>query len=144
MGAGHLGPSAYSVNAVSVAEFSVAAIALSLKRAWRAMIGAQLDGQFPAGRECAGAYRSRVGLVSMGMIGRLVREQLRALDVEIWAYDPFLNGEQADALEVKSTPLESLFSALRCGKPACAVAKGNKGHDHGGVAGGDEAGRDVD
>ncbi|MFH1498623.1 MAG: hydroxyacid dehydrogenase [Verrucomicrobiota bacterium] len=101
--------SAYAMNAVPVSEFTLAAILLSLKNAWRYMLGTKRDGAFPDKAPCAGAYGSKVGLVSLGMIGRLVRERLRPFDVEVLAYDPFVTREQAAALNVEIVSLEEIF-----------------------------------
>lgn len=101
--------SAYAMNAVPVAEFTLAAILMSLKQAWYYMVRTQLDRRFPPARVGAGAYGSRVGLVSLGMIGRLVRERLRPFDVKVLAYDPFVSKEQATALDVEMVSLEEIF-----------------------------------
>jgi len=41
------------------------------------------------------AYGSTVGLVSLGMVGRLVRERLRPFDLRVVAYDPYVASEEA-------------------------------------------------
>ncbi len=101
--------SAYAMNAVPVAEFTLATILMSLKQAWHYMVRTQLDGRFPPMRESAGAFGSKVGLISLGMIGRLVRERLRPFDVEVLAFDPFVTREQATALGVEMVSLEEIF-----------------------------------
>jgi phosphoglycerate dehydrogenase-like enzyme len=58
-----------------------------------------------------GALGSVVGLVSYGTIGRLVRERLRAFDLEVIVYDPFLSEEEARAEGVRKTGLDELFAA---------------------------------
>ncbi|HEY8967091.1 MAG TPA: hydroxyacid dehydrogenase [Candidatus Methylacidiphilales bacterium] len=105
--------SAAAANAVPVAEFTLAQIILALKRAhW---YGAELrrTREYPRydaeeGR-VAGAYRSTVGIVSLGLIGRRVRELLRLLDVRVVAYDPFVAEEEAARLGVELVPLDELF-----------------------------------
>ncbi len=101
--------SAYAMNAVPVSEFTLASILFSLKNAWRYVIGAKLNGAMSKRQSCAGAYGSKVGLVSLGMIGRLVRERLRPFDVEVLAYDPFVTREQAAALGVEMVSLDEIF-----------------------------------
>ena len=101
--------SAYAMNAVPVAEFTLATILLSLKQAWYCLMRTQLDGKFPAPRRCAGAFGSKVGLISLGMIGRLVRERLRTFDVEVLAFDPFVTPDQAMAIGVEMVSLEEIF-----------------------------------
>lgn len=101
--------SAYAMNAVPVSEFTLAAILFSLKNVWRYALGAKREGRFPSRIPCAGAYGSKVGLVSLGMIGRLVRERLRPFDVEVLAYDPFVTREQAAAIGVEMVSLDEIF-----------------------------------
>ncbi len=101
--------SAWGANAVPVAEFAFAQIVLALKRAWphaMALRGARAWSRLPV----AGAFASTVGLVSLGMIGRLLCERLRTLDVRILAHDPFVSPEAARALGAELRPLGALFA----------------------------------
>lgn len=98
-------------NAVPVAEFTLAHIILSLKRAWQSARDSRSarkfvrdDGAMPS------CYGSVVGLISVGLIGRLVAERLRQLDVRVLCYDPFLTENDAQALGVESCTLERVFS----------------------------------
>jgi phosphoglycerate dehydrogenase-like enzyme len=59
----------------------------------------------------AGAYVSTVGLVSLGMVGRLVRERLRAFDLRVVAHDPYVTTEAAQVLGVDLVSLEELFAS---------------------------------
>ena len=101
--------SAYAANAVPVAEFSLAQILLSLKRVWTYVIRGKLEGKAVARIPVPGAYGSVVGLVSLGMIGRRVAELLRAFDVKVIAYDPFVAPAAAAALGVELVSLEDVF-----------------------------------
>lgn len=101
--------SAYAMNAVPVAEYTLAAILLSLKNFWKQAYGAKQLGRYPERVPCAGGYRSKVGLISLGMIGRLVRERLRPFDMEVLTYDPFVTPEQATALGVEVVSLDEIF-----------------------------------
>jgi len=101
--------SAYAMNAVPVAEFTLATILLSLKNFWQSAGGARALGRFPERPRCAGAFGSKVGLISLGMIGRLVRERLRPFDLEVLAYDPFMTAEQATVLGVEMVSLDEIF-----------------------------------
>lgn len=101
--------SAWAANAIPVAEMSCALITLALKRffahaaqckspsAWRHMA-------------VPGTYRSTVGLIGMGMIGRRVRRLLSALDVRVVAYDPFLSADAARELNVELVSLSEMFA----------------------------------
>lgn len=101
--------SAYAMNAVPVAEYTLATILLSLKNFWKQAFQSKALGRFPDRASCAGAYGSKVGLISLGMIGRLVRERLRPFDLEVLAYDPFVTPEQATVLGIEMVPLDEIF-----------------------------------
>ncbi len=101
--------SAWGANGVPVSEFTLAAILFSLKHAFRmnrTYCGTQAG---PKDRAVPGAYGTTVGLVSLGMIGRLVCERLRPFDVKVLAYDPFIKPADAAQLGVTLVPLDVLF-----------------------------------
>lgn len=82
---------AAEANAVPVAEFTTAAIWLSLKRTWQLNRLVRHERTFSSSHpDVPGARGSTVGLVSLGMIGQLVRERLRASEVRVIGYDPYL------------------------------------------------------
>ena len=104
--------SAYAGNAVPVAEFTVAQILLSLKQFWRFSRMVHERRGHPAWEVramAAGAFGSTVALLSLGMIGRMVAERLRAYDVKVLAYDPFASPESAAQLGVELVSLEQAF-----------------------------------
>ena len=67
--------------------------------------GASGHGDIPV----PGCYQSKVGLISLGAVGRATARMLRPLDVTLLAYDPFLPEEQAAELQVGLVSLEELF-----------------------------------
>lgn len=101
--------SAYAMNAVPVSEYTIATVLLSLKNFWRHAFEAKRRGKFEERAVCAGGYGSTVGLISLGMIGRMVRERLRAFDLKVIAYDPFVTPEQAAAMDVEMVTLDEVF-----------------------------------
>ncbi|HEY0947331.1 MAG TPA: hydroxyacid dehydrogenase [Opitutaceae bacterium] len=101
--------SAYAANAVPVSEYTVAAILFSLKHGWRFALGTKRLGRFPEHTVAPGAYGTRVGLISLGTIGRLVRERLRPFDLHVSVHDPFLTAAQAKQLDVQAASLEEVF-----------------------------------
>lgn len=101
--------SAWELNAVPVADFTLGVILLSLKRAF-ALSRAMRENRAVDPEAIAGTYGSRVGLVSLGAVGRLVRERLRPFEVRVAAFDPFLTEEEARCLEVERMELEDLFA----------------------------------
>lgn len=101
--------SAYAANAIPVAEYTLAAILLSLKHAWRFARDVRADRGYPHARSVIGAYGATVGLVSLGVIARRVVELLRPFDVQVLAYDPFVAAEEAAALGAELCSLDELF-----------------------------------
>ena len=101
--------SAYAANAVPVAEYTLAAILLSLKRAWYYIVEAKQAGAYPPRKPLPGGYGSTVGLISLGMIGRMVAERLKAYDLRVIAYDPYASAEASAALGVEMVALDELF-----------------------------------
>ncbi len=101
---------AASANAESVTEFSLAQILLSLKRMWSQALAFR-DGRTDVlGGASPGNVGSTVGIVSLGVIGRLVAERLKAYQHEVIAYDPFVSPDVAAALNVKLVSLDELFA----------------------------------
>jgi phosphoglycerate dehydrogenase-like enzyme len=103
--------SGYAANAVPVSEYALAAILFSLKRGWHFAFSARREKALPAQGQVPGAYGSTIGLVSLGMVGRLVRERLRPFDLRVVAYDPYVTPEEARVLGVDLMPLEDLFAS---------------------------------
>ncbi len=102
--------SAWELNAVPVADFALGVILLALKGAF-GMSRAMRDNEAVDTEAVAGTYGSRVGLVSLGAVGRLVRERLRPFQVRVAAFDPFLTAGEAERLEVEQMGLDELFAA---------------------------------
>lgn len=105
--------SAYAANAIPVTEYALSTIFLSLKRFWSFQRDVRKNASYPPREErttVAGAYRSTVGIVSLGMIGRLLCEKLRPFDLNIVAYDPFVNRESSEELGVTLISLAELFT----------------------------------
>ena len=108
--------SAWTANAVPVAEYATAQILLANKgyfatsrlySAKQYKLAKQTVEQFP------GNYGCRVGLLGAGSIGSLVAEMLRSNVVEVLVFDPFLSDERAEALGVRKAGLEEIFSTCQ-------------------------------
>jgi phosphoglycerate dehydrogenase-like enzyme len=108
--------SAYKVNAVPVAEFTVASIILGLKQAYH------FTRKFRRGEtdldaiEVTGMYLgAKVGVISLGAIGQLVCERLKQQhEVDVCAYDPFASDELFASLGVERVDsLEDLFEQCK-------------------------------
>lgn len=104
--------SAYEANAQPVMEYTVAQILFSLKRGWYFARTVRDLHAYPPDRTLPGAYGSRVGLIGLGMIGRMVAKHLRQFDLHLLAHDPLISAANAAALGVELCSLEDLFA--RC------------------------------
>jgi phosphoglycerate dehydrogenase-like enzyme len=82
--------SAYAANAVPVVEYCLGHILLGLKTTWQQALLCRQKCTFER-LPVAGAYGSTVGLVSLGMIGRMLVERLKTFEIRILAYDPYLD-----------------------------------------------------
>ncbi|WLQ43691.1 hydroxyacid dehydrogenase [Streptomyces laculatispora] len=102
--------SAAAANAVPVAEFTLAQVLLGLKQAHRIAREVASSRRFPHNPDVPGAYRSRVGLLGLGHIGRLVAGHLTRFDIEILATDPVASPDDARQAGVRLVPVEELFA----------------------------------
>ncbi len=103
--------SAYGANAVPVAHYALAQILLSLKNGWRFALDLKHTHQYPAREDMhvAGTYGSSVGIISLGMVGRLVCELLKPFNLHVLAYDPLASAERARELGVELCALDDVF-----------------------------------
>lgn len=101
--------SSYVSNALPVVEYTLATIFFSLKQGWHYALKTKRDGHYPEKRPVAGGYGSTVGLVSMGVVARLLCERLRPFDLNLAVFDPFLSAEEARDLNVRRMGLKELF-----------------------------------
>jgi phosphoglycerate dehydrogenase-like enzyme len=100
--------SAWMANAVPVVEYSLGSIFLCLKKAFQHAAAYKGNSGMPR-LEVAGGYGSTIGLVSLGMIGRMLAERLRTFEVKVIAYDPFVKPEDAARLGVEMVSLDDVF-----------------------------------
>ena len=99
--------SAYGANAVPVAEYTLSQILFCLKDGHRYAASYKKRRGKRERHYVQGCYKSSVGIISLGRIGRLVCEHLRHFDMNVMAYDPFvkdsvfeeLGAERLDTLE---------------------------------------------
>ncbi|MEV8390880.1 MULTISPECIES: hydroxyacid dehydrogenase [unclassified Streptomyces] len=103
--------SAAAANALPVAEYTVAMILLSGKRA----LERARDYRATRDRDDwlsmdVGNYRRTVGILSASLIGRRVIELLRPYDFRVLLHDPYVSDEEAAALGVRPVGLGELFS----------------------------------
>ena len=106
--------SAWGANAVPVAEYTVAQILLANKGYFiSSKIIKSPDSRKKASEyafKMPGNYNTKVGIIGAGMIGKMVIEMLRAFNLDILVYDPFLSEEKALDLGAKKVTLEEIFT----------------------------------
>ncbi len=100
---------AYAANAVPVVEYSLAAIIFSLKHVWRLAAETRAQRTFGSQEGIPGCYKTTVGLVSMGIVARLLAERLKTFDMHVLAFDPLLSAPQAAAMGITLCSLDELF-----------------------------------
>jgi len=101
--------SSYVANALPVVEYTLATLFFSLKHGWRYALKYKQDRGFPEKWPVPGAYGTTVGLVSMGIVARMLCEKLRSFDLHVAVFDPFLSAGEARELNVRRVGLEELF-----------------------------------
>jgi phosphoglycerate dehydrogenase-like enzyme len=102
---------AVAANAVPVAEFVLAQVIFSLKRGWEYMQQAKADSPhlWQTNKPVAGAYRSKVGIVSLGQIARKTCELLKPFDLDVYVSTSYGTPALAEELGVTFTSMEEIF-----------------------------------
>lgn len=101
--------SAWAANAVPVAEYTVAQIVLANKGFFKTMRYTDNAKARETLSNYSGNYGVKVGIIGVGMIGKLVAERLKDYDIEVLAFDKFLSDEKAEEYGVRKVTLEELF-----------------------------------
>ncbi len=102
--------SAATANAQPVAEFTVAAIVLAGKRAFRLAAQYRLERRKADPHGMPGSYGTTVGLLGASRIAKMVAERLRNFDLEVLISDPYLTPDEAAALGAELVDNDTLFS----------------------------------
>ncbi|MFF3287003.1 hydroxyacid dehydrogenase [Streptomyces sp. NPDC003023] len=105
--------SAAVANALPVAEYTVAMILLSGKRALESARALRAERRDPAVLKSTrgiGNYGRTVGILSASMIGRRVIELLRMYDLEILLHDPYVTADDAAGLGAEAVGIGELFA----------------------------------
>lgn len=102
--------SAWAANAVPVAEYTVAQIILANKGFFKTMRFSDKAVTKDILKNYFGNYNAKVGIIGAGMIGKLVIQKLKAYNLEVLVFDPFLSDDSAKKLGVKKVSLETIFA----------------------------------
>ncbi|WP_030661948.1 hydroxyacid dehydrogenase [Streptomyces cellulosae] len=111
--------SAVHANALPVAEYTLAAILLAGKDAFRLRERFRAEGVYPAPGEYAGIGNAgrRIGVIGASRVGRRLLELLRPFDFQVSLYDPYVEDAEAARLGAAPMPLEELL----CGADIVSV-----------------------
>lgn len=101
---------AVQANSIPVTEFTLSQILFCLKNGWQLVRTIQTNRTFPnKPYYVPGAYKSTVGLISLSTVGRGVAKLLMHFDIDVIAYDPYVDTEVAKNLGVTLCSLEDIF-----------------------------------
>jgi len=100
--------SAWGGNAIPVVEYTVASIFFCLKKVFQHQSIYRREKRW-IHLDVPGAYKTTVGIISLGMIGKQVVEKLRGYDLNIIAYDPYYPSEMAIKNNIKMVSLDEVF-----------------------------------
>jgi D-3-phosphoglycerate dehydrogenase len=119
-------------NTMTTAEHTLAllmALARRIPQAAASLRGGRWERKRFIGVELQG---KTLGIVGLGRIGRVVASRARSLGMNIVAYDPFIQPEQARDLEVETVALDDVFSRadfLTIHTPLTSETRGLIGRD---------------
>lgn len=105
--------SAWAANGVPVAEYTVAQIVLANKGFFKASRIRNQEERKEASLEFGkypGNYGVKIGIIGAGMIGKRVIQMLKAYDLKVLVFDPYLPEEEAAQLGVKKAELSCIFA----------------------------------
>lgn len=108
--------SAWAANAIPVAEYTVAQIILANKGFYLTSMYMSSGDTTTAKKiltKFPGNFGKSVGIIGAGMIGSMVCEKLKAYNLNVKVFDPFLSDEKALDLGVEKCSLEELFSTCQ-------------------------------
>jgi phosphoglycerate dehydrogenase-like enzyme len=93
-----------------VAEFTVAAIVLAGKRAFRLAAQYRTERRKADPHGMPGSYGTTIGLLGASRIGRMVAERLQGYDLHVLISDPYLTEAEAAELGAELVGNDELFS----------------------------------
>lgn len=100
---------AHHANSQPVAEYTLATILFSLKHGWQLARRTRELRSFPDRNQAPGCYQATVGLISLGLIARLLLKLLAPFELKVLVYDPFVSDAEAARLGVEKVSLDELF-----------------------------------
>ena len=122
--------SAWSANAIPVAEFTAAQIILANKGYFHSISAYRKFGFEKASalaENFNGNYNSNIGIIGLGKISMGVIELLRQYKLNIYVYSNHMTEEEADRINVKKASLEEMFAVCDVISNHLADKESNKG-----------------
>ncbi len=119
--------------AESVGEFLFGVIVLSSRHIWRNMGEMRRNPVHPRRSYGPGNYRTTIGLIGYGAIGRVVRRHLRVLQVRVLVSDPRLEEDEARSHGIERAGLDQIFSecdVVSCHLPNLPSTADSLGAEH--------------
>ncbi|MGE4489314.1 MAG: hydroxyacid dehydrogenase [Kiritimatiellales bacterium] len=101
--------SAYAANAVPVAEYTLSMILFCLKHGWRMIREARDPAVWLQDKVFPGTYQSKIGIISLGMIGKKTCELLKPFDLEVFASSSYGSPKLERELGVRFVSMEEIF-----------------------------------
>ncbi|MCC5833162.1 MAG: glycerate dehydrogenase [Opitutales bacterium] len=102
--------SALKQNAIPVAEYCLSQVLFALKRGHYFLRETRENKAAPEDRKIHGAYKSTVGIVSLGNISKHLCRLLKPMDIKIIAYDPFPDRVFGKEYGIEWVDLNTVFS----------------------------------
>jgi len=101
-----------SLNAIPVAEYCLATILFSLKAGFAHVLKIKHLSRWHHQNAILmpGAYKSKVGLISLGAIGKKTLELLKPFQIDIMVYSTSLSPEKARSLGVTKASIAKIFA----------------------------------
>jgi phosphoglycerate dehydrogenase-like enzyme len=99
--------SAWEMNAIPVAEYTLSQILFGLKLGWQHNDSCEI--RPPIKLPVHGAYHCTVGLIGMGAVAKLVRNLLLNHDIKVLVYDPFVSQKTAKEWNIELVSLNEIF-----------------------------------
>ncbi len=105
--------SGWAANGVPVAEYAAAQIVLANKGFFQNVrrMRADYDRARDYSDSFCGNYGAKAGILGVGAVGSQVISLLHSHEMEVWAYDPWLTEERAEALGTQRHSLEEIFES---------------------------------
>ena len=102
----HSTPAANSISACELTCALISSLARNIVQASQSLKEGRWDRKLYSGFEL---YGKTLGIIGMGRIGREVARRMQSFGMKIVAFDPLLQNEDAEKLDVKKSSLDEIW-----------------------------------